>query len=138
MINRIQEHHNDEEIEVFRLQNEVRQWKTELEFINQEISFYLELFNSELLKPIEVNKIDIKSLSNKLLELKKNSKYLKTKCAIFSPKLEDKNECEDIQCDHAYLIEHILLRQEIDKHMNDIRKIKSLSFEYVRSGIKKT
>ena len=49
MISNIQEHHSEEEIETIRLQNEVRQWKLELDFVAQEIEFYLDIFNSSLI-----------------------------------------------------------------------------------------
>ena len=39
MISNIQEHHSEEEIETIRLQNEVRQWKLELDFVAQEIEY---------------------------------------------------------------------------------------------------
>ena len=45
MIN-IQEHHNAEEIEIIRLQNDIKHWKSELEFVSHEIEFYVDIFNS--------------------------------------------------------------------------------------------
>jgi len=136
MINKIQEHHNDEEIEVIRLQNDIDQWKSELGFLIQEINFYLELLNSKIINDIDANKKEANDLLNQFLMLKVTSENIENKCELFKPKLEEKNECEDIQCDHAYLNEHLILRYKIDIHMNDVRKVKGSAFKYIRCGIK--
>lgn len=137
MLNRIQEHHNDEEIEIIRLQNEIIQWKSELKFISQEINFFLELIKSEIFKNNSKTYVETELLWKEFQNLKEISYKFSKRCDVFQPKLNEKKECEDIQCDHAYLNEHLSLRQKIDKHMSAVRHNKQLAFEYIRNGIKK-
>ena len=54
MIKNIQEHHTSEEIEIIRLQHEIKQWKLELNFLTHEIEFYLNIFESFLNKKIKI------------------------------------------------------------------------------------
>ncbi|MFV9485091.1 hypothetical protein ACNI3T_14685 [Christiangramia sp. ASW11-125] len=135
MVNSIQEHHNEEEIEVIRLQNEINQWKSELDFIAQEINFYLEILNSLIVKETKASKTDANHLLNQFKDLKVSSGIIKQACKTFQPKLEEKKECEDIQCDHAFLNEHVLLRLKIENHLNKVRRIKLSAFEYLRNTI---
>jgi len=135
MISNIQEHHNKEEIEIIRLENEVKQWKLELDFVAEEIEFYVDIFNSSLIKKTNVNHIDAKYLSNQFYDLKETNKTMLQRCEKFLPKLEEMNECEDIQCDHAYINAHLLLRSKIEKHLMEVRNIKYSAFTYLKNGI---
>ena len=55
MINEIQEHYNNEEIEIIRLQNEIDQWISELKFVVQEINFFIELLDSIVIQNSEAS-----------------------------------------------------------------------------------
>jgi len=137
MISNIQEHHSEEEIETIRLQNEVRQWKLELDFVAQEIEFYLDIFNSSLIKRTEVNRVDAEYLFDQFQDLREvNYGILKT-CQKFLPRLDEMNECDDIQCDHAFINAHIVLRKKIEKHLNEVRNIKYSAFCFLKDGIEK-
>jgi len=135
MINNIQEHHNDEEIELIRLQNDVIQWKLELDFVAQEIDFYLDIFNYSLTKRKKVNHVDPKYLYDQFHSLQRINKIMRQSCKEFLPKLEQMNECEDIQCDHAYINAQLLLRSKIEKHLKEVRIIKNSAFTYLKNGI---
>ncbi|PTX43560.1 hypothetical protein C8P64_2088 [Christiangramia gaetbulicola] len=135
MVNSIQEHHNNEEIEVLRLQNEINQWKSELDFIEQEINFYLEILNSSIVKETKASNIDPKYLLNQFKDIEISNDKIKKACKRFQPKLEEKKECEDIQCDHAFLNEHVLLRLKIENYLSKVRTTKGLTFEFLRNVI---
>ncbi|WP_026933719.1 hypothetical protein [Christiangramia echinicola] len=137
MIKNIQEHHNEEEIEIIRLQNEIKQWKSELDFVSQEIEFYIDVFNLFLNKKTNINRVETIYLFNQFSKLRRTNSTILKSCEIFHPKLEEKNECEDVQCDHAYISAHILLRSKIQKHINDIRRLKYTAFTNLKNGIEK-
>jgi len=136
MIKNIQEHHNAEEIEIIRLQNNIKQWKSELKFVSQEIEFYIDILDFLLIDKKNSDKKEAKYLYEQFCYLKQfNAKILKS-CETFHPKLEEMNECEDIQCDHAYLNAHISLQLQIEKHIGDVRNIKIVAFTYLKNKIK--
>lgn len=135
MVNNVQEHHNEEEVQVIRLQNEINYWKIELEFISKEIDFYIDLLNSSLIKKTNANHIDANYLSHQFRDLKETNDIHRRKCEIFQPKLNEKTECDEIQCDHAFLNAHLCLRSKIEKHFIEVRNIKYSAFTYLKNGI---
>lgn len=131
MINKIQKHHNDQEIEVIRLQNEVCQWKNELKFINHEITSFIKIFNSKIFCDSDLTRTDIITFLERFQQLEGDCSRHRKQCRFLFTKLEGKHECEDAQCDHAFLNEHILLRQTINNFMNELRELKYDSFEKI-------
>lgn len=137
MITNIQEHHNEEEIQIVRFQNESNYWKTELAFINQEIEFYLDLLNSSLIKKTNSNQIDANYLSRQFKDLKETNDLNRRSCNVFQTKLEGQNECDEIECDQAFIKAHVTLRAKIEKHLSEVRNIKQSAFIYLKDGIDK-
>jgi len=135
MIKNIQEHHNAEEIEIIRLQNDIKQWKSELEFISHEIEFYVDVLNSSVIKKLSSDVEKAKYLHNTFYVLHEMNEKILNECETFHPKLEEMNECEDIQCDHAYLDKHSFLRSKIERHVNEVRTVKYSAFKYFRSKV---
>lgn len=135
MIQKIQEHHTNEEIEIIKLQNEIKQWKSELNFVADEIQFYNDILNSISNK--NRNNVETEFLCEQFFNLKEINKTILKSCEIFHPKLEEMNECEDVQCDHVYISSHLSLRSKIEKHISDVRKIKYSAFTYLKNEIEK-
>ena len=134
MIN-IQEHHNAEEIEIIRLQNDIKHWKSELEFVSHEIEFYVDIFNSSVIEKSRPDVEKAKYLHDKFYVLNEINEKILNECETFHPKLEEMNECEDIQCDHAYINKHSLLRSKMERHVSDVRNVKYSAFKYFRSKV---
>lgn len=134
MIKNIQEHHNAEEIETIRLQNDIKQWRSELEFVSHELEFYIDIFNSSVINRANSEVKKAKYLSNQFYVLYEINEKILKECETFHPKLEEMNECEDIQCDHAYLNEHSLLRLKIERHISEVRNVKYSAFTYLKNG----
>lgn len=131
----ILEHHNAEEIEIIRLQNDIKQWKSALEFISHEIEFYVDIFNSPVIKKAGSDVEKAKYLYNKFYVLNEINGKILNECKTFHPKLEKMTECEDIQCDHAYLKKHSFLQSEIEGHVLEVRNVKYSAFKYFRSKV---
>ena len=135
MIQKIQEHHTNEEIEIIKLQNEIKQWKSELNFVADEIQFYNDILNSISNK--NRNNVETEFLCEQFFNLKEINKTILKSCETFHPKLEEMNECEDVQCNHVYISSHLSLSSKIEKHISDVRKIKYKAFTYLKNEIEK-
>ena len=136
MIKNIQEHHTNEEIEIIKLQNEITRWKSELEFVTKELQFYHDILGSisgsKKIKRPEKNQMLCDQIQKLLI---RNEQILKS-CRSFHPKLEEMNDCEDMQCDHAFISTSLRLRTEIEKHLTEIRSIKINAFSRLKDSIK--
>ena len=136
MIKNIQEHHTNEEIEIIKLQNEITRWKSELEFVTKELQFYHDILGwisgSKKIRRPKENQM-LRDQIQKLLI--RNEQILKS-CRSFHPKLEEMNDCEDMQCDHAFISTSLRLRTEIEKHLTEIRSLKINVFSCLKDSIK--
>lgn len=137
MITNIQEHHNEEEIQLVRFQNEVVYWREELAFISQEIIFYLDLLNSSLIQKTNSNHIDASYLSKQFFDLQETNNLHLKNCEVFQHQLMGQNECDQIECDQAFIKAHLVLRSKIEKHIMEVRDIKQSAFTYLKGGIEK-
>jgi len=135
MINNIQKHHNDEEIQKLSMESAVHLWRQELEFLEKEIQFYLALLSSSLIEKTRSNNIDANYLLKQFNELKESNKLHKKTCINFQNKLQGMEECDDVQCENAYLQSYLLFKNKLEKHFNSIRDIKQSAFEYLKYGI---
>ena len=137
MINNIQEHHNDEEVQKLSMESTVELWRQELEFNEKEIQFYLILLRSTLIEKTRSNNIDAEFLLKQFNELKESNYSHKKTCLKFQNSLTGMEECDDIQCDHAYLKSYLIFKNKIEKHFTIVRKIKESGFEYLQQGIER-
>jgi len=135
MTTSIQEHHNEEEIQLVRFQNEVVYWKEELTFIAQEIKFYLDLLNSSLIQKTNANHIDANYLFDQFLDLQETNDLHLKNCEVFQHQLQGQNECDQIECDQAFIKAYRMLSLKIEKHIVEIRNIKQSAFTYLKDGI---
>jgi len=137
MITNIQEHHSDEEIETIKLQNEIVQWTQELEFNAQENEFYIDIFESSLIKRTKVNRAEAEYIFSGFLQLRETNSSIIKACTGFLPKLHEMNECDDIQCDRAFLNTQVALRSKIEKHLVEVKNVKFSAFSFLKVGIDK-
>ncbi len=137
MIANIQEHNNEEEIRLVRFQNDASYWKEELAFLAQEIEFYLDLLNSSLIQKTNSNHVDARYLTRQFWDLREaNNEHLK-RCESFKHQVQGQNECDQIECDHAFIKAHLQLRSRVEKHLGEVRNIKQSAFTYLKDGIEK-
>lgn len=135
MINNIQEHHNEEEVQKLNMENDVSKWRSELEFLEQEINFYLLLLTSSLIERTRSNHIDAKYLVKQFHELKDLNNFHYKTCIQFQNKLQGIEECDDVQCDNAYLNSFLIFKNKLDTHFEVVRTIKRSAFQYLQNGI---
>lgn len=137
MISNIQEHHNEEDVQKLSIQSDVKLWRNKLEFVAEEIDFYLLLLNSSLIERTNSNNIDADYLLKQFTELKDTNKFHKDTCLHFQNSLQGMDECDDVQCDNAYLHSYLIFKDKLEKHFNVVRDIKQASFKYLKFGIEK-
>lgn len=137
MINNIQEHHNEEEIQILNMQSEVVLWRDKLNFLKDEIDFYLDLLGSSLIEKTQSNNIDANYLLKQFEELKETNQFHLDTCKHFQNKLPGMDECDDVQCDNAYLTSYLLFKSKLEKHFYEIWNIKRFAFLYLKKGIEK-
>jgi hypothetical protein len=134
-MNNIQEHHNEEEVQYLSMESDVALWRSKLEFVADEMEFYLILLGSSLIERTQSNTIDANFLLKQFNELKEANKFHLKTCIHFQNKLRGKDECDDIQCENAYLQSHLMFKGKLEKHFLEIRNIKKSAFTYLKNGI---
>jgi hypothetical protein len=137
MTNKIKEHHNNEEIQYLNMESDVALWRDKLEFVADEIAFYLLLLGSSLIEKTNSNNIDANYLLKEFNDLKDiNERHMDTG-RHFQNSLEGMAECDDVQCDNAYLHSYLLFKSTLEKHLFKVRNIKQSAFQYLKIGIEK-
>ncbi len=133
MINRFQEHHTTEELQVLQLKSEVLDWEERLEVINAEIAFFSELFNSRFDDKIKVqiNREDLRYLFQKFEEVKQYNDFHLSTIKDYKNKLEGLKECDDVQCENYFIKDHLLFKSSLNRHFKSLRELKKLSFKYL-------
>lgn len=135
-MNNIQEHHNEEEIQHLSMESDVALWRNKLESVTDEIEFYLLLLGSSLIERTQTNTIDANFLLNQFNEIKETNKFHLKTCIQFQNKLPG-NECDDVQCENAYLQSYLLFKRILEKHFVEIWNTKKSAFTYLKNGIEK-
>ena len=133
----LQIHNNEEEIQIERFRNESYYWQTELVFLNQEIKFYLDILNSSAIRKTNSKDVDANNLIYEFNNLKETNEKYQLKCEVFRNRIEGQNECDEVECDHAYIKTHLTLRSQLEKHFGEVRNIKKSAFNYLKGEIEK-
>ncbi len=116
--------HND--IDVVHKYNhvELKDWVIQLQYIDAEIDNLLSLY---------ANTLKDKSVPEKTLKLfserKKINKELYEKVLPYSNTYSNVVECDDIQCDTAYLEEYDRLREDYKNNLASYQKLKNRLFK---------
>jgi len=137
MTNNIKEHHNDKEVQYLNLERDVALWRNKLKFVADEIAFYLLLLGSSLIEKTHSNNIDANYLLKEFNNLKEINEFYMNTGRHFQNKLQGMVECDDIQCDNAYLHSYLLFKNKLEKHLDEVRNIKQSTFQYLQKGIEK-
>ncbi|MDT0678655.1 hypothetical protein [Autumnicola musiva] len=131
MISNIQEHHSEEEIQKMSMENDSKLWRTQLEFYVSEIEFYLSLLRSSLIEKTKFNTVDANYLLKQFQDLREINEFHLETCIHYQWKLPQVEECDDVQCDHEFLKSHLLLKNKLEKHFDEIRNLKESAFTYL-------
>lgn len=133
MIDKFQDHYDDDEVQLLSIQTESSEWKERLKIINTEIDFFLELFSSGFTDELKlkINLEDLQYLKDQLIGVRKiNEIHLKT-FQEYNIKQEGLKECDDVQCENFYLKDHLIFKKTLTKHFKVFRELKYLIYKYI-------
>ncbi|PZD76703.1 hypothetical protein [Mesonia sp. K7] len=131
----IQEHHDDEEIQMMTFHDELRQWKKELKFINRELQFLSKLLDSRLVRKAKANEEDGSYVLTSLEQMLQKNKDFLFQLIQFKNESEKIRECEDMQCETYFLNEHILFKKKYVSHIAQIQNIKDIIFNFFEKSL---
>lgn len=131
---KFQEHHNDEEIQILSIQSESEDWEDRLVIISEEIDFFSNILGSGLKETVSVaiNKEDASYLKKQLELINKANEFHLSTFFDYKNKLEGLKECDDVQCENFYLKDHLVFKTTLRKHFKDFRQLKALIFKFLK------
>jgi hypothetical protein len=131
---KFQEHHDDEEIQILSIQSESEDWEERLVIISEEIDFFTNILGSGLKETVSVaiNKEDASYLKKQLELINKANEFHLSTFFDYKNKLEGLKECDDVQCENFYLKDHLVFKTTLRKHFKDFRQLKVLIFKFLK------
>ena len=131
---KFQEHHDDEEIQILSIQSESEDWEERLVIISEEIDFFTNILGSGLKETVSVaiNKEDASYLQKQLELINKANEFHLSTFFDYKNKLEGLKECDDVQCENFYLKDHLVFKTTLRKHFKDFRQLKVLIFKFLK------
>lgn len=131
---KFQEHHNDDEIQILSIQSESEDWEERLVIISEEIDFFSNILGSSLKETVRVaiNKEDASYLKKQLELINKANEFHLSTFFDYKNKLEGLKECDDVQCENFYLKDHLVFKTTLRKHFKDFRQLKVLIFKFLK------
>ncbi|MFD0863836.1 hypothetical protein ACFQ1M_16590 [Sungkyunkwania multivorans] len=112
-------------------------WISELDFIKDEIRFFKKLLRSYSFEPTTPNLFEKLQLFRQQMQevLNRNMEDLDL-VRKHENHLSGMQECDQLECDQAYLLEHDRLGEEIVGHLKKFKKLKKNIFEYTEGILK--
>ncbi|WP_100612753.1 hypothetical protein [Confluentibacter lentus] len=117
---------HDSDVEVLHKYNfiELKGWANQLQYIDSEVDKLLNLYAQS----IDGNEIPKNTLSLFSKRKEANKQLLKTVLS-YANTYTKVTECEDIQCDMAYLREYEQLRKSFQYHLEKYQKLKNTLYD---------
>lgn len=133
MIDKFQEHYDEQEVQLLSIEAESSEWEERLRTTAIEADFYAKLLNSEFSEnlKLKINLEDSNYLKNQLKSIREiNDLHLKS-FQEYKLKQEGLIECDDVQCENFYLKDHLIFKQRLNKHFKVFRELKFLVYKYI-------
>jgi len=123
---------------VEQLHTQTNQWKSNLHFMNDEITFIKRLLNSYIFEPNTPNLFEkIQLYQAQLKKADQEEKRLLNRIAKHESDLGGMLECKDEICDMAYYQKHETLQAGVGECMQKFGRIKAEIFNYAGGILKK-
>lgn len=116
----------------FFIQNDLKNWKEEIEIINLEIIFYKSLFNFHFTDDQSLYEKDYKFLLEELDENQNLNITFQKNIIRYFNQLEDIKECDDISCETYYFETHYQFKTEIELFFSKFKNFKKVLFSYLK------
>ncbi|PWL37661.1 hypothetical protein DKG77_15290 [Flagellimonas aquimarina] len=117
---------------------ELQKWKSQIQFIQDEMLFIEGLLKSYVFEPRTPNLFErLEIFKQKFTESKKEKKNLKRLIAIHENNIGGILECTSAKCDLAYYKKHMNLDSMVSKHFDEYLKLKAEVYNYAGAVLKK-
>ncbi|MDN6280379.1 MAG: hypothetical protein L0J45_05180 [Psychroflexus sp.] len=133
MAHEIEKHYDDEDIQRINLDRDIKLWKTEINFLVEELDFYVHFLNAKLIKQNTADELN--DLHNKVKELAMITKEYSGKIIEFDHEAEGIIECDDLSCEVFFLNAHLRMKDELNAHLAVSRQLKTAIFEKLSKHI---
>ena len=127
MVEKIQDHFNDEEIIKLEIEPDMVRWEEILEFNKKEIEFLINLLSDEGKESEKTN-----SLRQKITAIGKMNKKNHETFLDFGNTLKDWRECDEMACETHYLKQYFSLKEMLLKHFESYRTEKEKVYAHFR------
>lgn len=137
MIEKFQEHHDDEQIQILSIQTESEDWEENLIFISHEINFFRNILKSGIDQTVnvQINKEDASYLKRQIDLFNQTNDFHLTTFLEYKNKLVGLKECDDIECENFYLKDHLVFKNTLRKHFKRFRELKVLIFKFLKVSL---
>lgn len=120
------------------LHSQSNQWKSNLHFMRDELTFITRLLNSYVFEPNTPNLFErLQNYQDQLRKLSAEEINIQRRIAKHENSLGGMLECTDDICDSGYYNKHEALRAEVTSCMLNFRQLKSEIFNYAGGVLKK-
>lgn len=113
------------------------EWKSNLQFIENEIQFINQLLNSYVFEPTTPNLFErLQEYKKQIVDTEEEILKMKEGIRKHENQLGGMLECDTISCDNSYYQEHELMKMSYDQLFKNFRKLKSEIFGYAGGILK--
>ncbi len=128
----------DQHKKVEKLHWDSQQWKSSLQFMDDEITFIDRLLNSYVFEPNTPNLFErLQDYQERLKIVKANRNVVREHILKHENDLGGMLECTDSDCDHGFYQKHDILKAEVVGCLDDFQNLKSEIFNYAGGILKK-
>ena len=111
-------------------------WKSELKFIDVEVSFIKQLIKTYPIKSEIPNSVEhLQFFIEQLNSMEKEAHSITDDLKNYTKELGGMTECDKLSCDNFYVIAYEKLAKAVYKYLRKYRKLKTQIYEYLNGSL---
>lgn len=128
----------NQEKKVEELHWEIQEWKSQLQFMDDELVFIDRLLDSYVFQPDTPNLFErLQNYKTRLQKVKAHKREVRGHISKHENTLGGMLECTDSACDHVYYHKHDELQTQVGRTIAGFHELKSQIFDYAGGILKK-
>ncbi|WP_109299396.1 hypothetical protein [Aquimarina sp. AU474] len=128
---------NSKEKDLKEMHFDALEWKSTLQFIEEEMLFINQLLHSYVFEPTTPNLFErLQEFKLEIKNIEKQKEKLHEEIQKHENQLSGVFECDTISCDHYYYKEHEILKKHFSNFYKRFRMLKSEVFGYTGGILK--